>query len=82
MLSATMHVLGQIFAKNEKNDPNNTFWNIKISKLSPKSEWKIFVCEAVWVLVRKAQRHVICQKSVNFEDGDFKFCTHIYSSVP
>ena len=70
--------LGQIFAKNAKNDPNTLFEVLKsvkkqIRKITVKSRNDVkSVCF----------RHVLCYISAIFEDIDLKFSTHIHETLP
>ena len=70
--------LGQIFAKNAKNDPKhflkrqNRSKN-KIRKITVKSRNDVKNAY-FW--------HVLCYISAIFEDIDLKFCTHIHETLP
>ena len=71
--------LGQIFAKNAKNDPKTLFEalksvkKIKVRKITVKSRNDV-----------KSARflHVLCHISAIFEDIDLKFCAHIHQPLP
>ena len=70
--------LGQIFAKNAKNDPKTLFEGqnqskTKIRKITVKS--RNDVKSACFL-------HVLCYISAIFEDIDLKFCTHIHETLP
>ena len=70
--------LGQIFAKNAKNDPKTLLKHQnrsknKILKITVKS--RNDVKSACFL-------HVLCHISAIFEDIDFKFCTHIHQPLP
>ena len=75
---AAIHVLGQIFAKNAKNDPKtllkrqNRSKN-KIRKITVKSRNDV-KSACFW--------HVLCYISAIFEDIDLKFCIHIHETLP
>ena len=70
--------LGQIFAKNAKNDPKtllkrqNRSKN-KIRKITVKSRND---------LKSACFRHVLCYISAIFENIDLQFCTHIFETLP
>ena len=70
--------LGQIFAKNAKNDPKTLFEasksvKKKIRKITVKSRNDV-KSACFW--------HVLCYISAIFEDIDLKFCTHIHETLP
>ena len=70
--------LGQIFAKNAKNDPKTLFEasesvKNKIRKITVKSRNDV-KSACFW--------HVLCYISAIFEDIDLKFCTHIHETLP
>ena len=60
--------LGQIFAKNAKNDPNTLF---EVRKITVKSGTDV-KSACFW--------RVLCYISAIFEDIDLKFCTHIHET--
>ena len=70
--------LGQIFAKNAKNDPKTLFEapksvKNKIQKITVKSRNDVkSIC--FW--------HVLCHISAIFEDINLKFCAHIHQPLP
>ena len=68
--------LGQIFAKNAKNDPKKLFEASKSVKKNRKITVKSrndVKSACFW--------HVLCHISAIFEDIDLKFCTHIYQPL-
>ena len=71
--------LGQIFAKNAKNDPGKLFEasksikKNKIRKITVKSQNDV---KSVFFL------HVLCHNSAILEDIDLTFCIHIYQQLP
>ena len=70
--------LGQIFAKNAKNDPKTLFEasksvKNKIRKITVKS--RNDVKSACFL-------HVVCYISAIFEDIDLKLCTNIHETLP
>ena len=70
--------LGQIFAKNAKNDPKHFLKHQnrsknKIRKITVKSRNDV-KSACFW--------HVLCHISAIFEDIDLKFCTHIHQPLP
>ena len=67
--------IGQLFAKNTKNDKKNTFWEIKFGQ-------KIKIGKSrengqIWLF-----QHVLCHNSAIFEDIDLNFCTRIHQPLP
>ena len=70
--------LGQIFAKNAKNDPKTLF---EASK-SVKNKIRKITVKSRNDVKSACFRHVLCHISVIFEDIDLKFCTHIYQLLP
>ena len=70
--------LGQIFAKNAKNDPATLFEASKsVKKQNSENhgevpKWRESAC--FW--------HVLCYISAIFKDIDLKFCTHIHEKLP
>ena len=75
---AAIHVLGQILAKNAKNDPKTLFEASKsVKKQSSENHGKVrndVKNACFW--------HVLCYISAIFEDIDLKFCTHIHETLP
>ena len=70
--------IGQIFAKNAKNDPKT------LLKRQNRSKNKI---RKITVKSRNDVKsdcflHVLCYISAIFEDIDLKFCTHIHEKLP
>ena len=70
--------LGQIFAKNAKNDPKHFLKRQnrsrkKIGEITVKSRNDV---KSVCFL------HVLCHTSAIFEDIDLKCCTHIHLPLP
>ena len=67
--------LGQIFAKNAKNEPKTLFEasKNKIRKITVKSLNDV-KSACFW--------HVLCYISAICEDIDLKFCTHIHETYP
>ena len=62
--------LGQLFAKNTKNDTKTLFEKSKsVKKTSKMGKFGSF-------------QHVLCRNSVICEDIDLKFCTHIHQPLP
>ena len=64
--------LGQLFAKNTKNDPKTLFEKIKIGKKIKMAKMGKFGCF----------QHVLCHNSAIFEDIDLKLYTHIHQPLP
>ena len=64
--------LGQLFAKNTKNDPITLSEKIKIGPKIRIAKMGKFGCF----------QHVLCYNSAIFEDIDLKFCTHIHQPLP
>ena len=64
--------IGQIFAKNTKNDPKTIFEKIKIGQKTKIAKMGKFGCF----------QHVLCHNSAIFEDIDLIFCTHMHQSSP
>ena len=64
--------LGQLFAKNTKNDPKTLFEKIKIGQKIKIAKMGKFDCF----------QHVLCYNSAIFEDIDLTLCTHIHQPLP
>ena len=70
--------LGQIFAKNAKNDPKTLF---EASK-SVKNKIRKITVKSRNDVKSACFGHVLCYISAIFEDIDLKFCTHIHETMP
>ena len=70
--------LGQLFAKNAKNDPKTL---LKRQNRSKSKIWKITVKSRNDVKT-PVFLHVLCSISAIFEDIDLKFCTNIHETLP
>ena len=70
--------LGQIFAKNTKNEPNTLF---EASK-SVKNKLRKITVKSRNDMKSACFWHVLCYISAIFEDIDLKFCTHIHETLP
>ena len=64
--------LGQIFAKNTKNDPKTFFEKAKIGQKIKITKMDKFGCF----------QHILCHNSVIFDDIDSKFCAHMHQPLP
>ena len=70
--------LGEIFAKNTKNDPKTLFEASKsVKKQNSENHGKVPKWREKCLFW-----HVLCYISAIFEDIDLKFCTHIHETLP
>ena len=69
--------LGQIFAKNAKNDPKT----LSEASKSVKNEIRKITVKCRNDMKSARFWHVLCHISAIFEDIDLKFCTHIHQSL-
>ena len=76
---AAIHILGQIFAKNAKNDQKTLF---EASKSVKKNKIRKITVKSRNDVKSGCFWHVLCNISAIFEDIDLTFCTHIQETLP